>query len=332
MVATPSIIHEATACVNIIVFTIQLNHRPLLCETWRSTVAGRRPSGLVTGRTRQLTGVRIKMPLRDKTIAIIGAGNMGEALIRGLLSSKATKPQQLIAADIQPHRLKFFESQFGIPVMCDNRRAASEADIILLAVKPQQIREVLAGLRGIIDPRKLVVSIAAGITTARIEQELMDSTRVIRVMPNTPAQIGEGAAALCRGRYATEDDMAVAEAILGAVGITVQTEENYFDAVTALSGSGPAYVFLIAEAMIKAGIELGMDQQMARRLTLQTLTGAARLLMATGEDPATLRQKVTSPNGTTAAAMKVMAEGGMVEIFVEAVKAAARRSRELSEA
>lgn len=272
------------------------------------------------------------MPLKDKTVAIIGAGNMGEALIRGLLSSGAAKPHRLVAADIRPHRLELFASQFGIPVVGDNAIAASEADIILLAVKPQQIREVLGGLRGVIDSGKLVVSIAAGITTTRIEQELGDSTRVVRVMPNTPAQIGEGAAALCPGRHATEEDLAAARAILDAVGITVQTEECYLDAVTALSGTGPAYIFLITEAMIKAGMELGMDQEMARRLTLQTVLGAARLLMATGEDPAELRRKVTSPNGTTAAAIKVMDEGGMVQIFVEAVKAAACRSRELSEA
>lgn len=271
------------------------------------------------------------MPLRDKTIAIIGAGNMGEALVRGLLATGAMEPRQLIAADIRPHRLELFADQFGIPVVDDNVAAVSDADIVLLAVKPQQMSEVLGGLRGSIGSQKLVVSIAAGVTTTRIERELGNTTRVVRVMPNTPAQIGEGATALCRGQHATDEDLTAAEAILGAVGTTVQTDETHLDAVTALSGTGPAYVFLIAEAMVKAGVELGISQEMARGLTLQTILGAAKLMIATGEDPAELRRKVTSPNGTTAEAMKVMAEGRLVEVFVDAVKAAARRSRELSE-
>jgi len=270
------------------------------------------------------------MPLRDKTVAIIGAGNMGEALVRGLLTTGAVDHRQLIAADVRPHRLELFATQFGIPVVADNTIAASGADILLLAVKPQQMSEVLAGLRGSVSPRHLVVSIAAGITTTRIERELGDTTRVVRVMPNTPAQIGEGAAALCRGRHATEEDLSAAEAILGAVGTTVRTDEAFLDAVTAVSGTGPAYVFLIAEAMIRAGVDLGLSEELSRALTLQTILGAARLMMESGEDPATLRRKVTSPNGTTEAAMKVMAEGRLVEVFIEAVKAAARRSRELS--
>lgn len=270
------------------------------------------------------------MPLRDKTIAVIGAGNMGEALVRGLLVSKAIEPHQLIAADVRAHRLEQFSTQFGIEVVDDNSAAVADADIVLLAVKPQQMAEVLRGLRGRIPREKLLISIAAGIPTSKIELELGDGTRVVRVMPNTPAQIGEGAAALCKGRHATDEDLAAANAILSAVGITVSTDEVHLDAVTALSGTGPAYVFLIAEAMIKAGTEVGLSQELARKLTLQTIIGAAKLLLQSGEEPAELRRKVTSPNGTTEAAMKVMTEGRLVEVFIEAVKAAASRSRELS--
>ncbi len=272
------------------------------------------------------------MPLRDKTIAVIGAGNMGEALVRGLLNRGAVAASQLVAADVQAHRLELFAHQFGISVVTDNTVAVGRADIVLLAVKPQQISDVLGGLRNHIDRSKLVISIAAGVPIARIERELGDSTRVVRVMPNTPAQIGEGAAALCKGRHADDDDLTIADAILSAVGTTVRTEESYLDAVTALSGTGPAYLFLIAEAMIEAGVKLGMPADMARQLTLQTIVGAAKLMIDSGEEPAELRRKVTSPNGTTEAAMRVMADRKLVEIFVEAVKAAACRSEELSRA
>lgn len=272
------------------------------------------------------------MPLRDKTIAIIGAGNMGEALVRGLLHTRAVSPNQLVAADIRPHRLELFANQFGIEVTDDSTRAAQDSDILLLAVKPQQMSELLASIRPAVDRSKLVISIAAGVPTTRIEEELGDTTRVVRVMPNTPAQIGAGAAALCRGRHADEEDLAAADAILRAVGTTVHTEEALLDAVTALSGTGPAYVFLVAEAMIEAGVEMGMPREMARSLTLQTILGAARLLVESGEEPADLRRKVTSPNGTTEAAMKVMAARGFVPTFIEAIKAAARRSSELSRA
>ncbi len=286
-------------------------------------------TGCSTGHRHQ-QGVCSKMPLTQKTVAIIGAGNMGEALVRGLLAKKAITARQLIAADVQSTRLELFERQFGIAVVNNNIAASRDADIVLLAIKPQQMSEILADLRPAITPRKLVISIAAGVTTARIERELGDSTPVVRVMPNTPAQIGEGIAALCKGRHATDEHMAAADAVLSAVGTTVRTDERFLDAVTALSGSGPAYVFLIAEAMIQAGIEVGLDEDMARKLSLQTIAGAAKLMMETDEGPFALRRKVTSPNGTTEAAIKVMADGKLVELLVQAVKAAAQRSRELS--
>lgn len=260
------------------------------------------------------------MTLKNKEIAFIGAGNMAEALIRGLLASKTLPASHIIAADVRPERLEELRKAFGI------RTGKPEADIIILAVKPQQMSDALAQVAG----EHLLISIAAGITTSRIEKEMGGKPRVVRVMPNTPALVGAGAAALCKGRYATDDDLATAETILGAVGTTVRVEEKLMDAVTALSGSGPAYIFYVTEAMIKAGVQAGLSEELAKKLATQTVFGAAKLLAESDESPASLRQKVTSPGGTTEAALKVMRDRKLAEIFVDAVAAAAQRSRELS--
>lgn len=271
------------------------------------------------------------MTLQGKTIAFIGGGNMAEALIRGLLAARGLPPQQVIATDIRPDRLESLARQFGIRTLADNAGAVREADIVLLAVKPQQMSAALSVLRSQITSHQLIVSIAAGVTTARIEREVGGAARVVRVMPNTPALVGAGAAALCKGAHATDDDLAIARSILDAVGVTVHVEEQLMDAVTALSGSGPAYIFRVAEAMIKAGAEAGLSEELARKLTLQTVWGAAKLLKETGEDPAELRRKVTSPGGTTEAALKVMNEHKLLDIFVEAIRAAQARGQELSQ-
>lgn len=258
--------------------------------------------------------------LKNKTIGFIGAGNMAEALIRGLLAKKALPASSIIATDVRPERLEELRKAFGI------RAGKPEVDIIILAVKPQQMSDALAQVTG----EHLLISIAAGITTSRIEKEIDGKPRVVRAMPNTPALVGAGAAALCKGRYADDNDLAVAEAILGAVGTTVRVEENLMDAITALSGSGPAYIFYVTEAMIKAGVKAGLSEEMASKLAKQTVFGAAKLLVESDESPATLRQKVTSPGGTTQAALTVMNDRKLAEIFVDAVAAAAKRSRELS--
>src|SRR5258706_4095455 len=190
------------------------------------------------------------MTLQNKKIAFIGAGNMGEALIRGLLETKTMTPSQIIACDVVASRLEYFKTKFGIRTTSDNAAAVRDADIVLLAVKPQQFSEALASLIPHPSSFPLIITIAAGVTTARIERELGGAPRVVRVMPNTPSLVSAGAAALCKGTHATDDDLATAETILGAVGITVRTEGKFLDAVTALSGSGPAYVFYVTEAMI----------------------------------------------------------------------------------
>jgi len=270
------------------------------------------------------------MSLQNKTIAFIGAGNMGEALIRGLLAAQTMPPSRIIATDLRAERREFFTKTFGVRAIDDNAEAVKAADIVLLAVKPQQAAEVLAGFKTVMSDSKLIVSIAAGVTTATVERALGGKARVVRVMPNTPALVGAGAAALAKGAYATDDDLTTAEAILGAVGISVRVGEELLDAVTALSGSGPAYVFYVTEAMIKAGIAAGLDEALAKKLAIQTVYGSAKLLVESGEAPEALRRKVTSPGGTTEAALKVMTERKLEEIFTEAIQAAKKRSRELS--
>ncbi len=270
------------------------------------------------------------MSLQNRTVAFIGAGNMGEALIRGLLAARTVSPARIIAADVRAERREFLVKTFGVQAIDDNAEAVKAADIVLLAVKPQQMGEVLAGFKSVMTGSKLIVSIAAGVNTARIERELGGKARVVRVMPNTPVLVGAGAAALAKGTYATDEDLVTVESIFGAVGISVRVEEKLLDAVTALSGSGPAYVFYVTEAMIKAGVAAGLDEAVAKRLAIQTVYGAGKLLVESKDEPESLRRNVTSPGGTTEAALKVMNDRKLEEIFAEAIKAAEKRSRELS--
>jgi len=268
--------------------------------------------------------------LQSKNIAFIGAGNMGEALVRGLLATKTVSASQIIVTDVRAVRREHFAKTFGVRAVADNRQAVKAADIVVLAVKPQQVSEALLDFKWAMTDQKLIISIAAGVTTARIEQELGERTHVIRAMPNTPALVGAGAAGVAKGAHATDDDLATAESILRAVGICVRVDEKSIDAVTALSGSGPAYFFYVTEAMIQAGVTAGLDRALAKRLAVQTLYGAAKLLVESGEEPDVLRRKVTSPGGTTEAAVKVMSERKLSSIFDEAMKAAEKRSQELS--
>lgn len=270
------------------------------------------------------------MSLQNKTLAFIGAGNMAEAFIRGLLAKQVVAPRQIIATDVRPDRLDQLRQQFKIRIESANAAAARQADVIVLAVKPQQMSGALATLGA--QPGTLIISIAAGITTARLERELGGCARVIRVMPNTPALVGAGAAALCAGQFALPEDVQTATEILQAVGIVVPVAEPDLDAVTALSGSGPAYVFLVAEALIQAGVAAGLAPAVARQLAIQTVAGAGRLLAESAAEPADLRRQVTSPGGTTEAAVAVLLARQLPEMFREAVAAATRRSRELSSA
>jgi pyrroline-5-carboxylate reductase len=267
--------------------------------------------------------------LKGKKIAVIGGGKMGGALVEGMISGGLVRPEAVIVSDTDEARRREIAGSCGVAVTADNREAVQGAHIILLAVKPQNMAEVLAGLAGTVTPSALVISIAAGIATAFIEERLGQGIRVVRVMPNMPALIGEGAAALASGAHAAEADLALARHIFAAVGITVDVREELMDAVTGLSGSGPGYVFLIIEAFTEAGVRVGLPRETALRLISQSLLGAAKLCLKGEKPPAELRAMVTSPGGTTLAGLKVLEERKLTEALIAAVEAATRRSAEL---
>jgi pyrroline-5-carboxylate reductase len=268
--------------------------------------------------------------LRGLKIVFLGAGNMAEALVRGVVGGGTVPSGQIIVTDVRAERLKYFRRKYKTAGERSNAGAVRQADVVVLAVKPQQFGELLSEIAPALPKRTLVLSIAAGIRTARIEKALGRSARVVRAMPNTPALVGAGVTGLCKGRRATESDMAVAEALMGAVGLTVRVREADMDAVTALSGSGPAYVFFMVEAMLEAARKLGMDGDTARALIQETFRGAAHLLAETDEHPAVLRERVTSKGGTTAAALEQLRKHKMDQALIHAVHAAHRRSKELS--
>ncbi|MFA5976481.1 MAG: pyrroline-5-carboxylate reductase [Elusimicrobiota bacterium] len=264
------------------------------------------------------------------SITLIGGGNMGEALVAGLIRSGHWKPSQITVTDVRPDVLKRLRKAYGICICSDNRLAIHHADIVLLAVKPQQMSGVLKDLGPSIRRSQRVLSIAAGIRTDFLERFLVPGVSAIRIMPNTPALVGAGAAAIAPGRWAKAADLKMARAIFGTVGTVVQVKERDMDAVTALSGSGPAYVFFLAETLLEAGVALGLAPSVADALVRQTLRGAGQLLSQSPDEPRVLRQKVTSPGGTTEAALQVLSGKGFKKIFAQALRRAAQRSHELS--
>lgn len=269
--------------------------------------------------------------LQDKRIAFIGAGNMGEALIKGLLQAGQVRPEQVIATDIRTDRLDVIHKMYRIETLTNNEEAATKAQILLLAVKPQVMDEVLTGLRGAVTEDHLLLSVAAGIRTAFIEARFSHPTRVVRIMPNTPALILAGASAITPGRHATEEDLKSTQEVFEAVGRVVQVEEKLMDAVTGLSGSGPAYIFVLIEALADAGVQMGLTREVATLLAAQTAFGAARMVLESGEHPAKLKDMVSSPAGTTVAGLHVLEQAGFRGLLMEAVEAATRRSMELGE-
>ena len=267
--------------------------------------------------------------IMESKVVFVGAGNMAEAIVSGMVAADFCAPEKIVLTDIRPERLADLEADHGVSTSTDNS-VVKNAEIVVLAVKPQVMNEVLKGIAPVLRKETLVISIAAGISAAKIEAALGEGTRVVRVMPNTPALIGQGASALAAGTLADEADMEVAEAILNCVGLTVRVEERQIDAVTALSGSGPAYVFYLLEGMLAAADEMGLEKETARALALQTVEGAARLMKDSGEKAADLRAKVTSKGGTTEAAIRSLDAAGVKESIVNALKAAEARSKELS--
>jgi len=259
---------------------------------------------------------------------------MGSALVGGLLRAGTFRAHQIVVAEPDEDRARELAASHGVSVVAGAADAVGGADTVLLAVKPQVAAAVCGQMRSSLGDSVLVVSIVAGLGTASIEALLAcpEGRRVVRTMPNTPALIGEGVAAIASGAFATDDDLDAAESLLSAVGVVVRLPESQLDAVTAVSGSGPAYLFLVAEALTDAGVALGLSREVSAILVHQTLAGAASLLTETGRNPADLRAQVTSPAGTTAAALGVLERRAVRAAFADAVRAAAERSTELGAA
>lgn len=267
-------------------------------------------------------------PVMPYELGIIGAGNMAEAIARGVLDANVFHAEQIIATDVAPERRALFAQDLGIECIDDPVRVARGSRMILLALKPQTINDVLASIAHSTHPGAMIVSIAAGITTASIEKHLAPRP-VVRTMPNTPLMVGLGAVAMAPGAFATDTHLGLARRLFDSVGKVVEVREEQLDAVTALSGSGPAYFFFLVEQMIKAGIEMGLDPVIAHQLATQTALGAGKMLATSADAPAELRRKVTSPKGTTQAAIEYMQEKRLDQIVVDALKAAERRGKEL---
>ena len=266
----------------------------------------------------------------DKKLGFIGVGNMGEALVKGLIGSGAAKPQEILVSARRPERVEELVRLYGVRGGT-NAEVARDADIVVLAVKPQILDQVLRGVAHELSRDKLVVSVAAGVPIAAIERRLSPPMRIVRSMPNTPATVGAGATAIALGEHATPEDLVVAKAIFDSVGLTVQLEEAQLDAVTGLSGSGPAYIFLIIEALADAGVKVGLSRRSALQLAAQTVLGSAKLLIESGQHPGLLKDGVTSPGGTAIAGLHTLEAGGLRNLLMNAVEAATRRSKELGE-
>ncbi len=264
-------------------------------------------------------------------LGIIGAGNMAEAIVRGVVRAGLFQSSQIIAADISAARRDLFSSELKVKSVEENTDAARAARVLLLSVKPQQMAAALARLGEVTDERTLIISIAAGISAAFIEKHLGagKTWRVIRSMPNTPMLVGEGMVGIARGKNATSDDLATARRIFESAATVVEVSEDKIDAVTAMSGSGPAYFFYLVEHMIKAGVELGLTPEQSHQLATRTALGAAKMLTSSSDSPQELRRKVTSPGGTTNAAITHMEAQKVGGAIVDAVKAAERRGKEL---
>lgn len=269
--------------------------------------------------------------MAERTLAFLGAGNMAEALIRGLLNAKTAKAESIIATARRQARADELTKTFGIRTTLDNLAACRDADVVMLCVKPQALNKLLVHIAPAIDSRKLVISVAAGVPIAALERKLGAGARIIRSMPNTPALVGRGACAISAGEHATEDDLQIATSIFDAVGITTTVEEALLDAVTGLSGSGPAYIFLIIEALSDAGVKVGLPRYTAQKLAAQTVLGSAHLLIETNAHPGQLKDQVTSPGGTAIAGLHTLEAGGLRTTLINAVEAATHRSRELGE-
>ncbi|WHZ26763.1 MAG: Pyrroline-5-carboxylate reductase [Nitrospira sp.] len=269
-------------------------------------------------------------PTLAHKLSFVGGGRMAEALINGVLSAGNYTAEQIHVADPNTARLDHLKTQYGVQIGVTNHEAVVSSDVVVLAVKPQVMAEVLKEIGDVLTKR-LVISVVAGVRLGRMIEACGPQARIIRAMPNTPAMIGEGMTALAIGPGVEESEMRCARQIFESVGKVVRVDERFMDAVTGLSGSGPAYVFLMIEAMVDGGVKMGLPRETASLLAAQTVLGAARMVLETGDHPARLKDQVASPGGTTIAGLHRLEQGGLRGVLIDAVEAAARRSQELGD-
>jgi pyrroline-5-carboxylate reductase len=266
----------------------------------------------------------------DTKVALLGAGKMGGILLQAFLKNNLFRPENIRATVQHPERAKNLSAQWGVSVSTDNLAAARNSDLILLGVKPQTVPEVLAQIRPVLTAKKTIISFAASVKTSAIEKAAGVDLAVIRAMPNTPSLVGCGATALCRGKFVTDEQLAVAEQVFASVGRTVTVDEKHMDAVTALSASGPAYIYIILESLAEGGVKVGLPRDIATLLAAQMALGAATMVLETGSHPALLKDAVTTPAGCTIDGILELEEGGLRVTLIKAVMRAAQRAKELA--
>jgi pyrroline-5-carboxylate reductase len=269
--------------------------------------------------------------LKNKQVGILGTGNMGEALIHGLLYGHLCRPEQIFCSDVRVERLKIIREKYGVKSTSHNAEVVKQSEIIILSVKPQIMKQVVEEIAKYLDLSKLIISIAAGVPLDAIEACARKDLKLIRVMPNICVSVREGVSAIASGKHATKDDLMIAKTIFDSVGKSLFIEESLLDAVTGLSGSGPAYIFLIIDALADAGVKVGLSRDDAIILASQTVLGAAKMLIETGEHPGKLKDMVTSPGGTAIAGLHTLEEGGLRTTLINAVEVATQRSKALGE-
>jgi pyrroline-5-carboxylate reductase len=269
--------------------------------------------------------------LKNKQVGILGTGNMGEALIHGLLHGHLCRPDQIFCSDVRAERLKAIREKYGVKTTSHNTEVVKQSDILILSVKPQIMKPVVEEIAKHLDLSKLIISIAAGVPLDAIESCARKDLKLIRVMPNICVSVREGISAIAAGKHAIKDDLMMAKTIFDSVGKSLFIEEYLLDAVTGLSGSGPAYIFLIIDALADAGVKVGLSRDDALILASQTVLGAARMLIETGEHPGKLKDMVTSPGGTAIAGLHTLEEGGLRTTLINAVEVASQRARVLGE-
>lgn len=272
--------------------------------------------------------------LRSKKLGFIGGGNMAEAMIKGLLSASFVEPKNIFVSDVVSARLEFLHSEYKVKAVPDNRELVEKSDILILAVKPQVVKKVIENIRDLMDAKKLLVSIAAGVPISTLLTVLKTGGQdrkynIVRTMPNTPALVQEGVTAIAAGENVSKVDIQIAHRLFSAVGKTVDVDEVHLDAVTGLSGSGPAYIFMMIEALSDAGVKMGLSRDVANTLTIQTVFGSAKLAWESKKHPGELKDMVTSPGGTTISGLHTLEAGGLRTTMMDAVEAATERSREL---